>query len=365
VRQALELPQEAASGEEVVRAILKARVDLLYNGGIGTYVKAAAEEHAEVGDRANDRVRVNATELRARAVAEGGNLGFTQRARLEYWAHGGLVNTDAVDNSGGVDMSDHEVNIKILLDQLVRTGVIGSLAERNTLLASMTDAVSDLVLADNANQALALTLDGIRSARAYESFVDLTEHLVSAGILTRSDDAVPMRGELLTNPARDRGLPRPLLCVMLGHVKNWAFARGLASSLPDAEVAQPFLQAYFPAQMQDAYREHFGLHPLRREIIATAAVNYVVNHAGVGFLPHVTQWTEREVGDVIEAYLVADRESGAPGVRTDLASAGLAVGDHHDRLVDLEAALERATIKLLAREHVDWPSVLNGIRQAK
>ena len=364
-RQLLDLPHESASGEEVVRAILKARVDLFYNGGIGTYVKASGEEHSEVGDRANDRVRVNATELRARAVAEGGNLGFTQRARLEYWGHGGLVNTDAVDNSGGVDMSDHEVNIKILLDQLVRSGVIKNVADRNTLLASMTDAVSDLVLADNANQALALTLDGVRSARAYESFVDLTETLVSKGILTRSDDAVPMRGELLANPARDRGLPRPLLCVMLGHVKNWAFARALPSALPDAEVAQPFLQAYFPKRMQDAYRDHFGQHPLRKEIVATAAVNYAVNHAGVGFLPRVTEKVGRGVGDVIEAYLVADRESGAPGVRARLAGAGLAVADYHTRLVDIESALEEAAGRLLAQEHVDWPSVLNGVKNVR
>ncbi len=222
VRRLLDVSQETASGEEVVRAILRAPVDLLYNGGIGTYVRATGEEDAEVGDRANDRVRVNASEVRARVVAEGGNLGLTQRGRIELWTKGVLLNTDAVDNSGGVDMSDHEVNIKILLDLLVRRGIIPGRADRNRILAEMTDEVSALVLADNASQALALTLDGLRSASRHEDFVGLVEDLVAGGVLSRSDDAVPSKDELLASSARDRGLPRPLLCVMLGHVKNRA-----------------------------------------------------------------------------------------------------------------------------------------------
>ena len=180
-RKLLEIEAEAPSGEEVIRKILTARVDLLYNGGIGTYVKSEAEEHADVGDRANDRVRVNGHELRARVVGEGGNLGFTQKGRLEFWAAGGRLNTDAVDNSGGVDTSDHEVNIKILLDQLVKRGLIKGRDERNRILAEMTDDVARLVLADNDGQALALSLDGLRSARRYEEFVALVDDMVGAG----------------------------------------------------------------------------------------------------------------------------------------------------------------------------------------
>jgi glutamate dehydrogenase len=149
--------------------MLSAPVDLLYNGGIGTYVKASSEDDADVGDRANDRVRVDGKEVRARVVAEGGNLGLTQKARLEYWTRGGLINTDAVDNSGGVDMSDHEVNLKILMDLLVKKGVVKGRDERNRILMEMTEEVAALVLADNANQARALTLDGCAAPRATRS----------------------------------------------------------------------------------------------------------------------------------------------------------------------------------------------------
>jgi glutamate dehydrogenase len=360
VRAMLDLAQEAASGEEVIRAILRAPVDLLYNGGIGTYVKASDEDNADVGDRANDRVRVDASALRARVIAEGGNLGFTQRGRIEYWMHGGLINTDAVDNSGGVDMSDHEVNIKVLLDLLVRRGILQSRSERNRFLADMTDEVSELVLADNANQALALTLDGLRSTRQHKEFVTLTGELVAAGILNRSDDAVPARDELTRR--RDRGLPRPVLCVMLGHVKNWAFTRVLRSSLPDADVAQPFLEAYFPTLMRHRYRQHFGLHPLRREIVATTTVNYVVNHVGVGFLHRLSVATGRDVGDILQAYLTADRDARAPEAREQLRTAPLPAAEEHAQLLHIEDVLEAATVRLLRNEHVELGTVLNGVR---
>ena len=365
VRRLLDVSQETASGEEVVRAILRAPVDLLYNGGIGTYVRATGEEDAEVGDRANDRVRVNASELRARVVAEGGNLGLTQRGRIEYWTKGGHLNTDAVDNSGGVDMSDHEVNIKILLDLLVRRGIIPSRADRNRILAEMTDEVSGLVLADNASQARALTLDGLRSTRRHEAFVGLVEDLVAGGVMRRSDDAVPSKEELLASPARDRGLPRPLLCVMLGHVKNRAFSRLLASSLPDSEVAQPFLPAYFPTPMREAYAEHLGLHPLRREIIATAVVNHVVNEGGVSLLQRLMAASGRDIGEVIHAYLVVERAAQADGLRRRIEEAGLGVADRDRLLVDVSDALEEATRRALQGESGDdLERALDGLREA-
>src|SRR5207244_3612012 len=153
------------------------------------------------------RVRVDGAEVRARVVAEGGNLGFTQRGRLEYWARGGLINTDAVDNSGGVDMSDHEVNIKILMNLLVKKGMLTA-RERNQVLAEMTEEVAALVLADNANQSRALTLDGMRSAARYEEFVNVLEDMIAAGVVNRADEAIPSKEELLANSQRQRGLPR-------------------------------------------------------------------------------------------------------------------------------------------------------------
>jgi glutamate dehydrogenase len=347
VRALLGIDRETASGEEVIRHILTAGVDLLYNGGIGTYVKASTEEDADVGDRANDRVRVSARDVRARVIAEGGNLGLTQKARLEYWVGGGLVNTDAVDNSGGVDMSDHEVNIKILLDLLLRTRVIANRDERNRILREMTDEVSNLVLADNAGQALALTLDGLRSARRYEEFLDFIDGMVAAGAINRTDEALPIREELVASPARSRGLPRPLLAVLLGYTKNWAFARAMDTSLPDNPAAQPFLEGYFPRPLRERFHEHFAAHPLRREIVATASVNYVINHAGVTFISHLQEETSHDVGAIVTAYLDADRASDATELRQRVRSSKLPVETEFAKLIEIEDRLEQMARDML------------------
>jgi glutamate dehydrogenase len=365
MKRLLEVEGEAASGEEIVRRILTARVDLLYNGGIGTYVKASSEEDAEVGDRANDRVRVDAKDVRARVLAEGGNLGLTQRGRLEYWTRGGLLNTDAVDNSAGVDMSDHEVNIKILMDMLVKKGVIRSREERNRILAEMTEEVASLVLADNENQARALTLDGLRSAARYEEFVAFIEDMVGAGALSRADDAVPTRDELLASPERGRGLPRPLLAVLLGHTKMWAFEMVLESDFPDGASGRPFLDEYFPKRLRDGFAEHFGDHTLRREIVATAAVNHLVNKAGITFLSHVMAATRSGIGETVTAYLDLDRESGARGLREQILASRLSAPEEHAALLRIEEALEAATREALEGRRSDPARVLDGARAAR
>jgi glutamate dehydrogenase len=342
MKKLLDLEGASASGEEVIRKVLSARVDLLYNGGIGTYVKAASETDDQVGDRANDRVRVNGKDMRARVVGEGGNLGFTQRGRLEYWASGGSINTDAVDNSGGVDTSDHEVNIKILLDRLVKKGIIKGRQERNQILAEMTDEVAALVLADNLNQALCLTLDGIRSARRYEDFVSLVDDIVGAGILNRGDEAVPTREELLASPERKRGLPRPLLAVLLGYTKMYAFQMVMETDFPDSTSGRPFLDGYFPRRLRESFSEHFESHVLRREIIATGAVNHVVNEAGISFLARMMAETSAGIGDVLAAYVDVDREAQAPALRDAISTAGYKAADEHSYLLDIEEALESA-----------------------
>ncbi len=348
MQRLLDLEGESASGEEVIRRILTARADLLYNGGIGTYVKAAGEEDADVGDRANDRVRVNGGDVRARVVAEGGNLGFTQKGRLEYWARGGLINTDAVDNSAGVDLSDHEVNIKVLLDLLVKKGVLGGREERNRLLAEMTEEVAALVLADNASQALALTLDGRRSAERYEEFVAFVDALVAAGALSRADDGVPSREALLASPERGRGLPRPLLAVLLGHTKMQAFARVMETDFPDRPAARPFLDGYFPRQLRERFAEHFPEHALRREIVATGAVNHLINHAGVTVPARVMPAAGAGIGEVIAAYLEAERESGAAEVREQIRAARMEAKAELEALLEVEEALEAQTRAILA-----------------
>jgi glutamate dehydrogenase len=361
VRVLLGLEAETASGEEVVRKILTARVDLLYNGGIGTYVRSSQETDAQVGDRTNDRVRVTARDLRCRVIGEGGNLGMTQRARLEYWGVGGACNTDALDNSAGVDTSDHEVNIKILMDVLIKKGVVRGREERNRILAEMTEEVAALVLADNENQARCLTLDGLRSAARYEEFVAFIEDLVGAGIVNRQDESLPTREELLLSPNRERGLPRPLLAVLLGYVKMWAFQMLLETEYPDSPEARPLLDSYFPKRLLQ-YRDFFPEHRLRREIVATVAVNHLINEAGITFLSRVMGQSKAGLAETVAAWLRVDAESGARELRKRIETSGLPAAREHELLLQLEGTLEELTLAVLAGHGVDAPGALQAVR---
>jgi glutamate dehydrogenase len=291
--------------------------------------------------------------VRARVIAEGGNLGVTQKGRIEYWTEGGLCNTDAVDNSGGVDMSDHEVNIKILLDLLVRSGVISGPRDRNALLAELTDDVSELVLADNRNQARAITLDGLRSAKRHEDFVALIDRMVAAKQVSREDEDIPTREELMAGPARDRGLARPLLAVLMGYTKMCAFTEVLQSDWVSDDSAGALLEAYFPDRLDESHREHYARHPLRREIAATVAVNYLVNFAGISFIDRVSRATGADTGEVVKAYLDADRETGSADERQQTLTAGLPPEQEHERLLAIEEKIEAAVLsKLGARREL-------------
>jgi glutamate dehydrogenase len=348
MRTLLHTQAESASGEEIIRRILTAPVDLLYNGGIGTYVKAAGETDADVGDRSNDRVRVNGSEVRARVVGEGGNRGFTQKSRIEYWMRGGLLNTDALDNSGGVDASDHEVNLKILLDILVKKGIVKSTEERNRILSEMTEEVADLVLADNRNQSRALSLDGLRSSAHYEEFVDLVEEMMHKGFIGRAGAQIPSREMLLQSDQKSRGLPRPLLADLLGLTKMWAFEQLIQSELPDSPIANTFLNDYFPKRLSRDFSAHFGDHPLRREIIATAAVNYVINNGGIALLPRLAATSNGGLPQAVTAYLKADREANAAYLRQCALEASLTAEAEHTALLKVEDSLESAALRLLA-----------------
>jgi glutamate dehydrogenase len=300
-----------------------------------------------VGDRTNDRVRVDGKDVRARVLGEGGNLGLTQKGRLEYWARGGSLNTDAVDNSGGVDTSDHEVNIKILLDMLVKQGLVKGRDERNHILAEMTDDVAELVLADNAGQALALSLDGLRSARRYEEFVALVDDLAGAGLLNRQDESVPSREELLSSPQRERGLPRPLLCVLLGYSKMSAFQLLLETDFPDSPAGRPLLDGYFPRLLRERFAEKFEEHVLRREIVATAAVNYLINRGGTLLLPRLEQGARNGIGEAVAAWIEIDREAQAQALREKLIASGRPAAEEQAALLEIEDALEAAALDRL------------------
>jgi glutamate dehydrogenase len=211
----------------------------------------------------------------------------------------------------------------------------------------MTDDVSELVLADNEGQALALTLDGLRSAAAYDGYVAFAHELVAAGLVHADDDAVPARDELLANPARGRGLPRPLLAVLMGHVKNWAYARVLKSGLPDAASNRHFLAAYFPPLIRERFDGQIDRHPLRREIIATAAVNYVVNKAGIRLPWALAGGIDGDIGSVMQAYLDIDGGAGAPAARARILASGSAPAREYEALLAVESRLEQAVRETL------------------
>ncbi|HEX2080327.1 MAG TPA: NAD-glutamate dehydrogenase [Longimicrobium sp.] len=321
-RRALGLGDEVTvlDGESLIRAVITAPVELLWNGGIGTYVKDAEETHAEVGDPPNDPVRVNAEDLRCKVIGEGGNLGLTQRARIQFNLQGGRINTDALDNSAGVDMSDHEVNLKILLNPVVRDGDL-SQEGRNELLREMTDEVSRLVLHDNVSQSLAVSLDERRSAESLDDFVALITALERDRLIDREAEGIPTGTALADRRTEERGLTRPTLCVLLAHAKMFAKAQLLASKVPDDPATESYLVNYFPPQaVQAAGPERLRAHRLRREIVTTQLVNDLVDLMGSSFLHRLARDTGNAIPDIVRAWLVASRISGAPEIRADVAA---------------------------------------------
>ncbi len=328
----------AMSGEELIRAILRAPVDLLYNGGIGTYIKASTEEHQDVGDRANDRVRVDATEVRAKVISEGGNLGLTQKGRLELAKAGVLLNTDAVDNSGGVDMSDHEVNIKILMSVLLKAKALKDVEARNNLLAEMTEEVADLCLADNDLQTVAITLDAMRSRSALDEHLDCIDDLVASQFLSPQDDSVPPR-DVLRRDYAATGLPRPLLAVLLGETKRFLFEAVLPTRFPDSKEGEALLASYFPVRLQKEFAQHFAAHPLKREIVGTVAVNHIVNTAGIAFVRRAMKASGKDAGQVFSAFYAVEGKAGASKARAALRTGTLDASAKQARLLEFEAEL--------------------------
>ena len=294
----------ALSPDELISAILAAPVDLLWNGGIGTYVKASSESHADVGDRSNDAVRIDATRLRARVVGEGGNLGFTQAARIEYSLGGGLMNTDFIDNSAGVDTSDHEVNIKILLADAIRDGAIPA-SGRHQLLNEMTDEVAALVLRHNYRQNMALAVARSQAPSLLHVHARYLRKLIRDKRLNTEQDVLPDEREIAERRSSGHGLTNPELALLLAHTKIAAGEDVLESSLPDDPYLRRVLDAYFPAPLRARFADRMEAHPLRREIITTSAVNEMIDTSGTTFLFRLIEETGASVPDLTRAWLVA------------------------------------------------------------
>jgi glutamate dehydrogenase len=304
VQKLLDLPVPAATPTDVMRAILRMRVDLLWNGGIGTYVKATDETHADVRDRANDAIRADGREIRAKVVGEGGNLGCTQRGRVEYAQAGGRLNTDFIDNSAGVNTSDVEVNIKILLSDVERRGRL-TRAARNKLLASMTDEVAHLVLRNNYLQTQALSVLEQKAPERLTEYQSLIRSLERTGDLDRAIEFLPAEDEFLERRKKRLGLTRPELAVVLAYAKIWLNNHLLISDLPDDPYFASEVQRYFPAPMRKRYSREIPRHRLRREIVSTQTTNSLVNRMGPVFVLRAQEDTNADPASISRAYTIA------------------------------------------------------------
>jgi glutamate dehydrogenase len=329
-RAALGITAEALTPAELVSAILKAPVDLLYNGGIGTYVKCAAESHLDVGDRANDAVRIDGRQLRCKVVGEGGNLGFTQCGRIEAALAGVRLYTDAIDNSAGVDTSDHEVNIKILLTLVEEDGQLTH-DERNVLLPTMTDEVATLVLHDNYYQTQALSVARQLAPGQLDEHARFMRFLEKKGRLDRGLEFLPGDDEIALRKAKSLGLTSPELAVLMAYGKMWLYDELLASELPDDGWVATALHRYFPAELAGRFAQWVDKHPLRREIIATHVVNAMVNRVGPTFAFQLAELTGAQPAQVVRGYLLARESFGSVPLWTQIEALDSKIADETQR----------------------------------
>ncbi|MBM7172299.1 NAD-glutamate dehydrogenase [Streptomyces sp. G44] len=306
IREALGIESGVAkmTPADLMRAILQAPVDLLWNGGIGTYVKSSAESNADVGDKANDAIRVNGSDLRVKVVGEGGNLGLTQLGRIEFARAGGRINTDAIDNSAGVDTSDHEVNIKILLNAVVTDGDM-TVKQRNKLLAEMTDEVGQLVLRNNYAQNTALANAVAQSPSLLHAHQRFMRRLGKQGHLDRSLEFLPNDRQIRELLNSGRGLTQPELAVLLAYTKITAADELIQTTLPDDPYLRRLLHAYFPKALREQFPEQVDGHALRREIVTTVLVNDTVNTGGSTFLHRLREETGASLEEIVRAQLAA------------------------------------------------------------
>jgi len=302
---------------ELINALLKAPVDLIWFGGIGTYIKASEESHADAGDRANDAVRISAPELKARAVGEGANLGVTQLGRIELSARGVKINSDAVDNSAGVDCSDHEVNIKIALGAVVGAGDMTE-KQRNNLLAKMTNEVGELVLQDNYAQTLAISMAEARAPQLLDEHVRFMRALEHENLLDRAVELLPIDEEIADRRAAGVGLTRPEIAVLVAYAKITVFSELVQSGVPDDPYLERFLVDYMPTPIRSKYSEVLKTHRLRREIIATVVANVMINETGPSLCNRLCEETGASVAAIVRAFIIAREIFGLPGIAAEI-----------------------------------------------
>ena len=348
-RRALDIEATALTPNELVQAILKAPVDLLWNGGIGTFVKAREESHADAQDRTNDAVRVDAEDLRCKVVAEGGNLGLTQRARIAFARKGGRINTDFIDNSAGVDCSDHEVNIKILLGDVVESGEL-TIKQRNQLLAAMTAEVADLVLADNRLQNLALSVGQCLGVAILDAQERLMRKLERQGRLDRALEFLPSSREIARLRREGRGLTRPEAAVLFAYAKMALEEDLLATSIPERAYFAGDLTAYFPSPLRQRFASYIERHRLRREIVATTVANDMINRGLEIFVSELEDETGASLEEIALGYVIARDALDLAPLWSEVESLGREVPSERQLalFVELREALARGTRWFLA-----------------
>ncbi len=317
IRNILGVSEKKMAPNELIQAMLKSPIDLLWNGGIGTYVKSAQEQDSDVGDRANDAVRINGSDLNCKVVGEGGNLGFTQRGRIEFSTKGGRINTDSVDNSAGVDCSDHEVNIKILLNKIVCQGDLTE-KQRNNLLEKMTDEVGSLVLRHNYLQSGAISMIEAHAPEMLAVHRRLIELLEEEGVLNRDIEFLPNEEELEERKANKKGLLRPEISVLVAYSKMALKERLLESEYLETNYLLSELEGYFPVALNKRFGKTFGEHRLKRGIIANQLVNNLVNRLGISFPFRMMDETGADVAAVIRNYRLACKLFAAENIWSEI-----------------------------------------------
>ena len=360
----LGLTAKIVTGPDIVRAILALDVDLMWFGGIGTYVKASTESHGEVGDKVNDNVRINATELRAKVIGEGANLAITQRGRTEYGLHGGRHNTDAIDNSAGVDCSDHEVNLKILLSPLMTSGALPREA-RDKFLRELEPDVGAACVLDNYLQAALLSMESVRSKKHGEAFTDVLAYLDKHG-LSRTAEHLPPEVDLSSWLSTGKGLPRNVLAVLVAHTKNDLYERVLTSRLPDLPLFQPYLLSYFPATAAAKYPELVAKHHLRREIIATVVTNAIINQAGCTLLVQLCKETSAPLDELVARYFMIDELLGGRAFRAAVHSLDykIAAADQYAALLAFEE-VHRSLLRWWSWNEGTWKLAADDIGKTR
>ncbi len=305
IKQALNVEDDYMVPNDLIRAMLKAPIDLLWNGGIGTFVKASFESHADAGDRTSDSIRIDGNELKARMVGEGGNLGFTQQGRIEYSLNDGIIYTDFIDNSAGVDCSDHEVNIKILLNQLVINNEM-TLQQRNELLEKMTDEVAELVLRDNYEQTQMLSLESSVAVSTIDVFKRYMHELEKVGRLNRKLEFLPTENIFVERKANQQGLTRPEIAVLIAYCKMYLKQDIIASDVTDDPYFERYLMMAFPQPLREKYLPQMKEHSLRKEIIATQLGKNVTDHMGINFTERLQHETGASIAFIMRAYVIAE-----------------------------------------------------------